>query len=68
MSGLTYLEWVVREAMRIHAPIFSSERVAMQDDVVPLKEPYVDKSGIIRNEIRCVLLQASKEDVKLTVG
>ncbi|VDB85159.1 unnamed protein product [Peniophora sp. CBMAI 1063] len=51
LNSLTYLEWVVREAMRIHAPIFSSERVAMQDDVVPLREPYVDRSGAVRHEI-----------------
>ena len=40
----------------------------MQDDVVPLKEPYVDKSYIIRNEIRYVLLPALKEDMKLNVA
>ncbi|KZV75654.1 cytochrome P450 [Peniophora sp. CONT] len=53
LNGLTYLEWVVREAMRIHAPIFSSERVAMQDDIVPLKEPYIDKTGVVCHQI-CV--------------
>lgn len=37
--------WVVRETMRVHAPVAFNQRMAMQDDVLPLAQPYVDKEG-----------------------
>lgn len=36
---------VVRETLRVHAPVASTTRIAMQDDVLPLSKPYIDKQG-----------------------
>ncbi|KAJ7714562.1 cytochrome P450 [Mycena olivaceomarginata] len=41
----TYLEHVVRETMRVHAPVMFTQRKAMKDDVLPLSKPYIDKEG-----------------------
>ncbi|KAF9480874.1 cytochrome P450 [Pholiota conissans] len=45
LNSLPYLDAVVRETLRLHAPVPSSMRAAVKDDVVPLSEPYVDKHG-----------------------
>ncbi|EIN14704.1 cytochrome P450 [Punctularia strigosozonata HHB-11173 SS5] len=52
LDVLPYLDAVIREAMRIHAPVGVTTRVAMKDDVIPVKEPYVDKYGNMHCEIR----------------
>jgi len=45
LNALPYLDAVVRETMRIHAPVPSTMRVATQDDVIPLEKPVKDKDG-----------------------
>ncbi|KAJ6517590.1 cytochrome P450 [Mycena vulgaris] len=45
LNSLPYLEMVVRETMRVHAPVVFLQRMAMEDDVLPLAKPYVDKTG-----------------------
>ncbi|KAJ7434100.1 cytochrome P450 [Mycena galericulata] len=45
LNSLAYLESVVRETMRVHAPVMHTQRMAMQDDVLPLSKPYIDKHG-----------------------
>ncbi|KAJ7638146.1 cytochrome P450 [Mycena rosella] len=45
LNSLPYLEMVVREMMRVHAPVVFIQRMAMQDDVLPLSKPYIDKAG-----------------------
>ncbi|KAJ6496338.1 cytochrome P450 [Mycena sanguinolenta] len=45
LNSLPYLEAVVREMMRVHAPVVSTQRMAMQDDIMPLAKPYIDKDG-----------------------
>lgn len=40
-----YLDAVVREALRLHAPVTSTMRVAGKDDVVPVARPFVDRRG-----------------------
>jgi cytochrome P450 len=52
LSGLRYLDAVVRETMRVHAPVPATVRVAMKDDILPLGTPFVDKKGISRDCIR----------------
>jgi cytochrome P450 len=51
LSALVYLDYVVREALRLYAPVYSSERVAVCDDVVPLRVPYTDTRGVVHHEI-----------------
>ncbi|KAJ7473689.1 cytochrome P450 monooxygenase [Mycena galericulata] len=45
LNSLTYLENVVRETMRVHSPVVFTTRMAMEDDVLPLSKPYIDKEG-----------------------
>lgn len=45
LNALPYLDAVVRETLRIHAPIPSTLRVATRDDILPLSEPIKDKYG-----------------------
>ncbi|KAJ7087972.1 cytochrome P450, partial [Mycena belliarum] len=45
LNSLPYLELVLRETMRIHAPVVYLSRMAMEDDVLPLAKPYIDQKG-----------------------
>ena len=45
LNALPYLDLVVRETLRLHAPVASTMRVAIQDDIMPLSEPIKDKYG-----------------------
>ncbi|KAJ7735826.1 cytochrome P450 [Mycena maculata] len=45
LNALPYLESVVREILRVHAPVVFITRMAMEDDVLPLSKPYIDKTG-----------------------
>ena len=52
LNALPYLDAVVRETMRVHAPVPSSIRIAMRDDVIPLNTPYVDVHGQVHDAVR----------------
>lgn len=52
LSSLPYLDAVVRETLRIHAPVPSTMRVAQKDDVIPVGEPFVDRHGNVQDSIR----------------
>jgi len=52
LNALPYLDTVVRETMRLHAPVPSTLRVATQDDVIPLGKPVKDEEGNIHEFIR----------------
>jgi cytochrome P450 len=45
LNLLPYLESVVRETMRVHSPVVFNQRIATEDDVLPLSKPYVDGEG-----------------------
>jgi len=49
-----YLDWVVKESLRVHAPVTNTMRVCMRDeDEIPVsKSGYVDKRGVRRWGIR----------------
>ena len=53
LSALPYLDAVIREMLRIHAPVPMTARVAMKDDVIPLSKPFVDRYGKTQDVIRC---------------
>jgi len=36
IKSLEYLDYVVREGLRLYPPIPSTSRVAMKDDIIPL--------------------------------
>ncbi|CAL1709425.1 unnamed protein product [Somion occarium] len=52
LNSLSYLEIVVRETLRLYAPVPTIVRQAMKDDVIPVGEPYTDRFGEVRDEIR----------------
>ncbi|KAG9023892.1 hypothetical protein FRB95_012370 [Tulasnella sp. JGI-2019a] len=58
LNALPYLDAVVRENLRINAPVAGTHRTAARDDVIPLSTPIVDRNGVKRHEVR-----VSKGDV-----
>ncbi|KAI9460714.1 cytochrome P450 [Russula earlei] len=52
LNALPYLESVVREALRLYAPVSSIDRVSMHDAEIPLQTPFVDKHGVLQSAIR----------------
>ncbi|KZT10926.1 cytochrome P450 [Laetiporus sulphureus 93-53] len=51
LQALPFLDLVVRETLRLHAPVPSSLRVAVKDDTIPLQKPFVDVHGKPRDRI-----------------
>ncbi|KIK52835.1 hypothetical protein GYMLUDRAFT_233155 [Collybiopsis luxurians FD-317 M1] len=51
LNSLPYLDAVVRETLRFHAPVPLVVRVAAQDDVIPLEHPVTDKNGVTHSSI-----------------
>jgi cytochrome P450 len=51
LNSLPYLEHVVRETMRVHAPLVFTQRMAVEDDILPLSKPYMDKDGISHDSL-----------------
>ncbi|TFK88470.1 cytochrome P450, partial [Polyporus arcularius HHB13444] len=49
---LPYLDAVVRESLRLFAPITTTMRMATADDVIPVAAPFVDRRGRTCTEIR----------------
>ncbi|KAF9457384.1 cytochrome P450 [Collybia nuda] len=44
-SGLPYLDAVVHEILRLHAPVSETTRVASEDDVIPFTMPITTSTG-----------------------
>ena len=57
LNALPYLDAVVREILRVYAPVYITDRAAVKDDIVPLKTPIVGTDGRVMSEIQCVLQQ-----------
>ncbi|OJA09059.1 hypothetical protein AZE42_04725 [Rhizopogon vesiculosus] len=52
LMALPYLDAVVRETLRVHAPVPSTVRIAMKDDILPLDTPFTDKYGVVHAGIK----------------
>lgn len=52
LSELSYLDAVVREALRIHPPVSATTREAMKDDLIPLEKPFIDNKGVTQTAIK----------------
>ena len=51
LNSLKYLDAVVREVLRLYAPVTQTQRQATQDEIIPLKKPFIDRNGVSREEI-----------------
>ncbi|KAJ7275767.1 cytochrome P450 [Mycena rebaudengoi] len=45
LNALPFLDCVVRETLRLDAPVTGTSRISMHEDVVPLGTPYTDTNG-----------------------
>lgn len=45
LNALPYLDAVIREALRVHAPVSGTGREAVKDDFLPFSEPLMDRHG-----------------------
>ncbi|KIY68833.1 cytochrome P450 [Cylindrobasidium torrendii FP15055 ss-10] len=52
LNALPYLDAVLRETLRLHAPVVFTERVSAKDDILPLSEPIKDRNGKMLDGIR----------------
>ncbi|EMD31784.1 hypothetical protein CERSUDRAFT_119362 [Gelatoporia subvermispora B] len=62
--GLPYLDAVVQETLRLHAPLPEFNRVALADDVVPLSTPLQTSKGAFVDRLHI----ARGETVRIPVG
>jgi hypothetical protein len=54
LNGMTYLDYVIRETLRLYSPVPNTVRAPTKDTVVTLSEPYTDRHGVKRHELRQV--------------
>lgn len=52
IGHLPYLDAVVRESLRLYAPITTTMRVVTADGAIPVAAPFVDRRGRTCTEIR----------------
>jgi cytochrome P450 len=50
-SPNSYVARVIQETLRVYSSVTFRHRMAMQDDVLPLSKPYVDKHGIAHTSL-----------------
>ncbi|KAI6120973.1 cytochrome P450 [Pisolithus croceorrhizus] len=50
-SNLPYLDAVVHEILRVHPPVPDLTRVAVENDIIPVSESVITKSGEVVNSI-----------------
>jgi hypothetical protein len=59
VMALPYLDWVVRESLRVHSPASTTMRVCMKDtDIIPTAETWIGRDGVERSGI-----EVNKHDI-----
>lgn len=51
LNSLQYLDKVVKEVLRLHAPVPAVRRTTMKDDAIPVGSPYTGTKGVQRDTI-----------------
>ncbi|KAF7301922.1 hypothetical protein MIND_00758200 [Mycena indigotica] len=51
LDDLPYLDNVVRETLRLYAPVSDFNRIALQDDIIPLDTSFTDSKGVVRDSL-----------------
>jgi len=52
IQSLPYLDWVVRESLRVHSPATNTMRVCMKcNDIIPTAETWIGRDGVERSGI-----------------
>ncbi|KAI0028886.1 cytochrome P450 [Vararia minispora EC-137] len=51
LNALPMLDHVLREALRLYAPVSMIDRSVTEDTVIPFGKPFVDKYGVTRTEL-----------------
>ena len=54
LSSLPYLDMVVKETLQHHSPVPMTTREAVQNNVIPVNEPFTDRRGRVCNHITYV--------------
>ncbi|OSD00673.1 cytochrome P450 [Trametes coccinea BRFM310] len=52
LNALPYLDMVIRESLRLYAPVPDSVRVPIKDDAIPLDKPFTDRRGQVHDHIK----------------
>ena len=52
LNALPYLDMVVHETLRLHAPVPTTMRMVTQDDVIPVGAPFTDRNGEVQDSIK----------------
>ncbi|OCH90175.1 cytochrome P450 [Obba rivulosa] len=52
LNSLHYLDAVMRETLRLYAPVAQTTKEAKKDDVVPLSVPFTDTCGEVHDSIK----------------
>ncbi|KAF9020805.1 cytochrome P450 [Hymenopellis radicata] len=51
LNALPYLDMVLKETLRLHAPVTSTARVATKDDLIPVSKHFRHADGVTRDYI-----------------
>ena len=62
LNKLPYLDWVVRETLRLYAPVAAMVRAAAKDDVIPTESEWMDKKGTRHSGIPYVFRLVAHEE------